>query len=513
MLQIGKWKILFAALVVLCGVMYALPNALSPEQLSALRASGLLPTRTVNLGLDLRGGSHLLLEVDTRVVVSERVESMIDAARSELRAESVGYLDLAAAGQGISFRLRDAEKDRDAAYKIARNLDSRAEVDIDGNGTVRVTLGEQALREIDAQAIGQSIEIVRRRIDESGTKEPVIHRQGDRRIVVELPGVDDPEHVKRLIGTTAKMSFHLLAESGAPGAAQMPMRDNPAVVLPVNRRVIISGDMLSDSQPSFDRETPVVQFRFNAIGARKFCDTTRDNVGKPFAIALDGAIISAPVINEAICGGSGIIRGNFTVKEAADLSLLLRAGALPAPLKVVEERSVGPTLGADSVEAGKTACIMALVFVTLMACTVYGLFGVFASVALMVNMTLIIAAMSIMQATLTLPGIAGIVLTIGLAVDANVLVYERIKEELRAGRSIFSALDIGYSRAKTTIFDSNMSALIAALILFSFGTGPIKGFAVTMCIGVATSYFCAMTLTRIMVVSWTRWKKPKQISA
>jgi preprotein translocase subunit SecD len=272
--------------------------------------------------------------------------------------------------------------------------------------------------------------------------------------------------------------------------------------------------MLTTAQPSFNQNgQPIVSFSLNALGAKRFCDATKENVGKPFAIVLDEVIVSAPNINEAICGGAAQISGAFTVQETSDMALLLRAGALPAPLKIVEERTVGPTLGSDSVEAGKKACIWALVFVIVFACTVYGLFGVFASIALLVNMTLLVAIMSMLQATLTLPGIAGMVLAIGLAVDGNVLVFERIKEELRAGRGILSAIDTGYARARTTIIDSNLTALISALMLFSFGTGPIKGFAVTTCIGVATAYFASMMLTRLMVITFLRVKKPKVIEA
>lgn len=522
MLQIEKWKAIVILLLVALGFAYAAPNVLPSQSLAWLskNSMGFLPSKTINLGLDLRGGSHLLLEADTKIVIKERIESMVDGARSAMRKEDIGYLDLTAEKDGISFKMRDAQKDRDAVYKIANQLEQKAEVNIGDEGLVRVTLGDAAMKDINAQVLGQSIEIVRRRIDETGTKEPIIQRQGENRIVVQLPGVDDPEHVKALIGKTAKMTFHLLDFDAVgnrvmPGSAVLPMRDDKGQTIVIKKRVMVSGDMLIDSQPSFDQRSgePIVSFRFNAAGSKRFCDVTRDNIGKPFAIVLDDEVISAPVIRDAICGGSGIISGNFTVKDANDLSLLLRAGALPAPLNVVEERSVGPTLGSDSVASGTKACIAALIFVAAMACIVYGLFGVFAACALLINMVLLIAIMSILQATLTLPGIAGIVLTIGLAVDANVLVFERIKEELRSGRTILSSLDVGYTRAQTTIIDSNLSALIAALILFSFGTGPIKGFAVTMCIGVVTSYFCAIMLTRLMIITWVRWKKPKTIEA
>ena len=529
MTHIERWKAILILAICLLGFMYALPNTLSAERLAQWQATlpSFMPTRTVNLGLDLRGGSHLLLEVKMDSAVSDRAANLVDSARTELRKENIGYIGgFATIPNGITFTLRDPTADRDRAYKIARNLDEGLEVDISAGGKVTAQFMPQQLTAIKDRVMGQSIEIVRRRIDESGTREPIIQRQGADRIVVQLPGVDDPGRVKALLGKTAKMTFQLVDEdfsSGtmnkadlASGSQILPMskdeRQGGPATIAVRKRAVLTGDMLVDSQPSFDQGMPIVSFRFNKTGARKFCETTRENVGKPFAIVLDGEVISAPVIRDAICGGSGIISGNFTVKEAQDLSLLLRAGALPAPIQVVEERSVGPTLGADSVEAGKKACIMALVFVALLACTVYGVFGVFASIALLVNMTILFAIMSILQATLTLPGIAGIVLTIGLAVDANVLIFERVKEELRAGRSLMPALDVGYTRALTTIIDSNLSALIAALILFSFGTGPIKGFAVTMCIGVVTSYFCAVMLTRLMVISFVRWRKIKEVA-
>ena len=313
------------------------------------------------------------------------------------------------------------------------------------------------------------------------------------------------------------MTFHLVDMDAAgggrvsPGSKRMPMREEGSAPIIIKKRVMISGDMLIDSQPTFEQGAPVVSFRFNALGARRFCDVTRNNVNKPFAIVLDNEVISAPRINEPICGGSGMISGSFTVKEAHDLSLLLRAGALPAPLNIVEERSVGPTLGSDSITAGTHASIVALVLVFLMMMMIYGLFGFFANIALTFNIIFIIAILSMLQATLTLPGIAGIILTIGMAVDANVLIYERIREELRQGRTVLAAVDGGYRRAMATIIDTNLTTLIVAFILFSFGTGPIKGFAVTMCVGIITSMFSAIMLTRLMVVVWLKKKRPAQI--
>lgn len=517
MLHMERWKVVFILVMTVLGVLYAAPNVMSPAAREWLaKAPGWFPSNTIQLGLDLQGGSHILLEADTKIVISDRLDSMVEAARTEMRKQNIGYVDLDAKLNGLSFMLRNPEQDSSAARKIARGLEQSADVQIGGNGLVEVTLGEKAIHDINTQVMNQSIEIIRRRIDETGIKEPLIQRQGVGRIVVQLPGVDDPERIKELLGKTAKMSFHLLdieAMSGpvSPGSKKLPMRENPGQFIVIKKRVMISGDMLIDSQPSFEQNAPVVSFRFNALGAKRFCTVTRDNVGKPFAIVLDDEVISAPVIRDAICGGGGIISGNFTVKEAHDLALLLRAGALPAPLHVVEERSVGPTLGSDSVASGKTAALVALVFIFVLMAGSYGLFGLFANIALFLNLIFIFALLSILQATLTLPGIAGIVLTMGIAVDANVLIYERIREELQSGRTVIASVDAGYKMALSTIIDSNLTTLIVAMILFSFGSGPVKGFAVTMSIGIVTSMFSAIMLTRLMVIMWIRKTRPSTL--
>lgn len=521
MLHISKWKYAFVILVSVLGVLYAAPNMASPATRARLAATlpGWMPSKTVSLGLDLQGGSHLLMEVDTALVVKERLEAMLDAARTELRKQDIGYVDLTAGRDGISFKVRGIGEKRDAVYKILREIEPEANIDINGEtGLAALSLSESALRELNTQVVNQSIEIIRRRVDETGTKEPVIQRQGEKRIVVQLPGIDDPERVKALIGKTAKMAFHLVdmeaavAGSVSPGSKRLPLRENRTESVVIKKRVMISGDMLTDSQPTFEQGAPVVSFRFNAIGAKRFCDVTRDNVGKPFAIVLDDEVISAPVIRDAICGGGGIISGRFTVKEAHDLSLLLRAGALPAPLNVVEERSVGPTLGSDSIASGKIAGAIGLLMVMVFMAVTYGLFGWFANLALILNIVFIFALLSLMQATLTLPGIAGIILTIGMAVDANVLIFERIREELKNGRTVIAAVDSGYKMALGTIVDSNLTTLIVALILFSFGSGPVKGFAVAMTVGIVTSLFSAIMVTRLMVVAWLRQKRPQTLA-
>ena len=517
-IYIARWKKILILLVSVMGFVYAAPNLLDKQTREHLEQTmpGWLPVKSVNLGLDLQGGSHLLLQVELDKVLDEREDSLVQTVRPELREQKIGYTRISSIPGGVRVSLRD-ESDAGKVQKILRGIDDQLDILTNGD-VVEGKFSEASIKKINDQTLGQSIEIVRRRVDETGTREPVITRQGDDRIVVQLPGLQDPQRVKDLLGKTAKLSFHMvndgmadMRESG--GTRTVPFVEMPGEMITIMRNAILTGDMLTNAQPSFQQGMPVVSFALNATGAKRFCDVTSkgENIGKPFAIVLDDTVISAPSIREPICGGAAVISGSFTIQETNDLSLLLRAGALPAPLHVLEERTVGPSLGADSVESGKVACVMALVFVIIVMSAVYGLFGVFASGALLVNMALIMAIMSMLQATLTLPGIAGIVLTIGLAVDANVLIFERMKEELKSGRSIHSALDTAYTRAMTTITDSNLTSLIAALILFSFGTGPIKGFAVTMSIGIVTSYFSAVMLTRLIITTWLHAKKPKSI--
>ena len=517
MLNIEKWKIVLTALLCVLGIAYAVPNLLSAERQTWMQSTlpGWMPQRTVSLGLDLQGGSHILLEADTATVIAERMEGMLDAARKELAAQKIGFVDLTSDKNGISFRLRDLDKDRSAAYKIASSLAENLDIQISPDGTVSARMTDAGVNALKTQIIGQSIEIIRRRVDETGTKEPVIQRQGTDRIVLQMPGVQNPEEIKSRLRETAKMTFHLpdpdATPTSRPGPLSMrlPLKEQQGATMVVRKRIVISGEMLVNAQSTFDQnQRPAVSFKFDSIGAKRFCDITRENIGKPFAIVLDNTIISAPTIQSAICGGDGIITGNFTTQETAELSLLLRSGALPAALKVIEERSVGPSLGSDSIEAGKKATIGAFALVCVMMVAFYGLFGMFANIALALNVVFIFAVLSMFQATLTLPGIAGIVLTIGMAVDANVLIYERIRDELRAGRSVLSSIDLGYKNAMSTIVDSNVTTLIVALILFSFGTGPIKGFAVSMSIGIATSMFSAIMITRIIIVAWLRKTRP-----
>ncbi len=512
MVHFEKWKIILCALVVVFGFAYALPNIINVDKLPSF-----MPQDKVSLGLDLQGGSHLLVEVDTNIVFKERFESMEDGIRSEFRAEKIGYTGLNAGMESLKFKLRDLE-DREDAYSIAKTIEEDLEINIEDNGEFTISFLPQGVTKIKNQVIAQSMEIIRRRIDETGTKEPVIQQQGLNRVVVQLPGVENPEEVKRLIGKTAKMSFHMVDDAASntgktsPSSKKLPLAEDNTQTITIKKRSLLTGDMLVNSQPSFQDGRPVVSFKFNAVGAKRFCDVTRKNVGRPFAIVLDSEVISYPNINDAICGGAGIISGGFSVEEANDLSLLLRAGALPAPLKFVEERTVGPSLGADSVAAGKIASLVGMALILVFMFLSYGLFGLFANVALIINMILIFALLSSLGATLTLPGIAGIVLTIGMAVDANVLVFERIKEEIRARRTPISAIDSGYSQALSTIVDASITTLIAAFLLYSFGSGPVKGFAVTLGIGIMTSMFSAIMLTRLMVVFWLKKNKPKTLS-
>ena len=524
MVYFAKWKIVLVLAICGLGLVFAAPNFLSQQQAEALPTW--LPHKQISLGLDLQGGSHLLLEVEVEAVVRERLESLVDSVRSELRKARIRYRGLGAEGNGVAVTIIEPER-LDEARRLLRSLDPESTLD-DDDGRLTLTLTETALRDRKAAAVAQSIEIVRRRIDETGVREPTIQRQGEDRILVQLPGVDDPERIKRLIGKTAKMAFHLvdtktsvaeaLAGRVPPGSKLLPSVDDvgadgrPRMVL-IRKRVMVSGENLTQAQQGADGRTgePVVVFRFDSVGAKRFGEATAKNVGRPFAIVLDGKVISAPVIREAILGGSGQISGNFTYQSAQDLALLLRAGALPAPLTILEERTVGPGLGADSIAAGKVASIIGLVLVVVFMVAVYGLFGLMANVALAVNMVLIIAVLSVLQATLTLPGIAGIVLTIGMAVDANVLVFERIREEVRAGRTPISAIDAGYTRAMTTIIDANVTTLIAAVLLYAFGSGPVRGFAVTLAIGIVSSMFTAIMLTRLLVVAWLRRTRPQTL--
>ncbi|MFO0997472.1 MAG: protein translocase subunit SecD [Alphaproteobacteria bacterium] len=520
MVHIPRWQSILIVIICVLGALVMVPSFLSRATLETL--PGWFPKRQVSLGLDLQGGSHLLLEVDTNAILDEDLNALVESARTGLRQAQVGYRNLGIRDKAVSVELTNPE-DVERARKILTDLASGALVATDGAVlTIRPT--EASILARQKSAVDQSIEIVRRRIDETGTREPIIQRQGRDRIVVQLPGVDDPERIKRLLGKTAKLTFHLLESTqpyAQPGMAPPPgtmilAGDKPDAAgqvtqYVVRRKVEVSGDRLIDAQPSFQNNEPVVSFRFDGAGAKKFGDATQQHTNEHLAIVLDGKVISAPVIREPILGGSGVISGSFTTQSAKDLALLLRAGALPAPLLVLEERTVGPSLGVDSIEAGELSGWIAFVAICAFMVASYGLMGVMADLALAINMVLIGAALALLQASLTLPGIAGIVLTIGMAVDANVLIFERIREEQRAGRTPVSAIDAGYRRAFGTIVDSNLTTLFPAMLMFGFGSGPIKGFAVTITIGIITSMFTSVMLTRLMVIVWLRRWRPKAI--
>ena len=487
-----------------------------------------LPWRTVHLGLDLRGGSYLLMQVDMGAVIKERLEGLLDGIRQALRPGEIFY------------RTLQAQPDQNKILLVLRNPDQTAaainalkplvqpegptntpDLDIASQapGTITLTLSPVALNARAQAAVQQSIEIVRRRIDETGVVDPEITQQGGNRIVVQLPGVSDPDRIKQLLGQTAHMTFQLVDETAPPAAGgpppigdeYLPMQDNPAQKLAIRRRVDVDGGDLTDARAGTNQQTGewVVNFAFNSVGARRFADVTRANVNHRFAIVLDGKIISAPVIREPITGGRGEISGNFTASSATDLAVLLRAGALPAPLTVVEQRSVGPELGADSIRAGAISLAVGFVLVIAFMAIFYGMFGWFANVCLVVNLALMLGIMSLLQATLTLPGMAGILLTLGMAVDANILINERIREEQRNGRPPLAALEHGFQRAYSTIFDSNATAFLAHVMLFVFGSGPVRGFAVTITVGIATSLFTAWTLTRLLVSQWYIRNRPR----
>ncbi|MBY0462253.1 MAG: protein translocase subunit SecD [Alphaproteobacteria bacterium] len=523
MLAIPRWKFWTIITVCFLGMLFALPNLLTQKSLEHLPH---WMRNTVNLGLELRGGSHLQLEVDLNAVAKEYLTNLLDETRASFRKQQIGYtgllVDTKIKTPTLNFTLRNPE-DADKAKKVLKTIDPHLDVTIQGT-MVHVTLSKEALGQRNKAIIEQSIEVVRRRVDESGTKEPIIQRQGDDRIIVQLPGVDDPAEVKALIGRTAKMSFRLVDNNASlvpvtPGSSRpvAPLGSDyltetrgagEEAYIAVKKQVMVSGETLIDAQATFNQNgQPAVSLKFNSIGARKFAEMSAQNLKKQFAIVLDDKVISAPVFQDIIHDGNGQISGHFTIKEANELSLLLRAGALPAPLKVIEERTVGPSLGADSIHDGQRATVLAFIMVSVFMFLSYSAFGLFADIALIFNLILLFAGLSILQATLTLPGIAGIALTIGMAVDANVLIYERIKEELRAGARPALAIDSGYRRAMTTIIDSNLTTLFGAAVLFEFGTGPIRGFAVTLALGILISLFTALSLTRLIIVSWLRRRK------
>lgn len=516
MFNYPKWKIALITVIAAAGLFFCVPNFLPKEQQDKLPEWW----RPMTLGLDLQGGSQLLLQVDLDQVVTDQLNSVLDAARSTLREKSIRYTGLTVSDGALNVKIvKDEQVSR--AKELLRKLDKgNLEVTEDGNLlTVRYT--EQALTKMKSEAVDQSIEIVRRRIDQLGTREPSIMRQGSDRIQVQLPGVENPNEVKKLLGKTAKMSFHFVDEKTTLADARRGKISPESKVVSgvddaghyvIERKSIVGGEHLKDARADFAEGEPVVAFRFNPYGSKRFGAATREGVGRRLAIVLDGQVLTAPEVKTAITGGSGIITGNFTVQSATDLALMLRSGALPAPLEVVEERIVGPGLGTDSIEAGKKSCVIGLALVLLFVLATYGLFGLFADVALVLNLILLCGLMSALNCTLTLPGIAGIALTLGMAVDANVLIYERMREEKAFGRSILNTVEAGFENASSAIFDSNLTSLFAGAILIWLGNGPVRGFGVTTCLGLITSVFTAVYVTKVLILAWIKLFKPKQLN-
>lgn len=532
MLYFTRWKAAAIVLTAFIVCLFAVPNFL-PEKM--VQAWPKWAQRHVVLGLDLQGGSHILLEVDSNAVRKEKLQAVLDDVRRVLREARVGYTGLVVRGNSVEVRIREGsnfdqalEKLRELSQPLGGILGSSTgqrtlDITTEPGSLIRLTVSDPAILERIRQSVEQSIQIIERRVNELGTVEPLIQRQGTDRILVQVPGLQDPTQLKIILGKTAKLDFRMVdvsmpAEQAAQG--RLPPDDEilysatqPKTPYLVEKRILVSGGDLTDAQPGFDQRTnePVVNFRFNTSGARKFAQVTQENVGKPFAIILDNEVISAPVIREPILGGSGQISGSFTVESANQLAVLLRAGALPAPLTIIEERTVGPGLGQDSIAKGKVSSYVGAAMVIFFMFVTYGLFGLFANIAVAINVAMIFGVLSMLNATLTLPGIAGIVLTVGIAVDSNVLIYERIREEVRGGRTPINAIDAGFSRALATILDSNITTFIAAAVLFYIGTGPVRGFAVTLGIGIITTVFTAFTLTRLIVAYWVRWRRPQRV--
>jgi len=554
MLNLQRWQTIAVIAFTALAVLFALPNVLPAVVLDHL--PGWYQQSRINLGLDLRGGAHFLLEADLRSVLTERLTNLGDSVRGELRKQQIGFKDITVEqGRAVNVVLRD-ESQRAKAIEAIRNVDPSLAVSGSGD-TLRLAYSDQDLFRRKKEVIDQSIEILRRRVDETGTIEPTIVRQGDDRILLQVPGIKDTTDLKRKINQTAKLTFHLVNEDVAQTGQNIPanlppttflaptregmqalraanpkayeeiLSANPRLTpeqvcrryqppcLPVFKRVVVGGEDLDDAKATFEQQQggrPIISFTFNSAGGRAFCAATRANIGKRLAIQLDNEIISAPVVQSAICGGSGIITGQFTTQQTQEQALLLRSGALPATLTIIEERTVGADLGADAIHAGTVAALVGTALVILFMLFVYGpIFGGFASIAMMVNMLLVFAGMSLLGASLTLPGIAGLVLTVGMSVDSNVLIYERVREERENGRSPFSALATGYDRALTAVIDSNLTALIAGVLLFGMGSGPIKGFATSLTLGLLTHLFTATVFTRMLLAVWVRWRRPTEL--
>ena len=530
MLTLSRWKVTAVILSVIFGIVFSLPNILPQKTLDAL--PGWVPHQKLNLGLDLQGGSYLLYEVDTDALRAERLSNMVEDVRTTLRNEQIEFGELGEQGGIVRVRVTDPSKVDAAVSLLSRSIGGPlagaiggrdTTVSNRGDGRLELAFVPEAAKADAAKAVEQSIETIRRRIDALGTKEPTITRQGSNRIVIQAAGESDPARLQAVIGQTAKLTFQMVDETVSdqdiaagripPGVIVLPSAEAGRPPIAVAKRALVTGEDLVDANQTFDENgAAAVGFRFGGSGARKFGDATTRNVGKRFAIVLDGKYISDPRINQPLPGGSGIITGNFTPESAAELALLLRSGALPAPLTVEEQRTVGAELGADAVKAGAISTLVAFVTIVAFMLLSYGLlFGGISVIALLINGMMIVAAMSITQATLTLPGIAGLILTLAVAVDANVLIYERMRDEARAGKSAIMAADAGFSRAMSTIIDANVTTLVAAGIMFAFGAGPVRGFAWTLSIGVFTSVFTAVLVSQLLIGWWFRAARPKKL--
>ena len=512
MYKLSRTRIFLILAICVIGIFFAIPNM--------MKDPSSLPKwwQPVNLGLDLQGGSNLLLEVKLDDVLKDRMSTVEDSARQLLRENKIRYQNLSAGSESVKVKIENLNS-RNQARGLFKKIDNGILVEENEDGTLVIKYSEAALNELRLKVVDQSIEIVRRRIDELGTKEPVIQRQGTDRIVVQLPGLQNPEYVKTLLGKTAKLSFHMVdsrstaadARRGKLGSSSRLIKGEGGETYVISRKPVVGGENLVDAQAAFQEGQPVVSFKFNTIGGKKFGEATKNNIGERLAIVLDNEVISAPNIQTAILGGSGQISGNFTLESAQELALLLRSGALPAPLEVLEERTVGAGLGSDSISEGITASVIGLIAVVLFMIAAYGLFGIFTTVTVFLNLFLMLGILSVIGATLTLPGIAGIILTIGMAVDANVLIFERMREEVKNGRSTRDAAEAGFTEAWATIVDSNLTTLVAAFVLLYFGTGPVRGFAVTLAIGIATSMFTSVTVTRLIITGWLQKYKPTKL--
>ncbi len=532
MMNLARWKVILVVLATVFGLLFTLPNLLPAKVRDGL--PGFLPKSTLHLGLDLQGGSRLLYSVDTVALRTEKLTNMAEDVRTGLAGKTIAFTDLAVTNGEIAVRITDPAQLNDATTLLRRTLGSPlagnsgardVTVSSGADQRIHVAFVKEAFDAEASSAVEQNIEVIRRRIDQMGTKEPEINRQGKDRIVIEAAGESDPDRLKAIIGQTAKLTFQMVDETADPeavAAGRLPPGDEvlvstdghaPSYV--VKKRAPITGEMLTNAQPGFDQQGgggALVSFRMNSLGATRFADITRQNVGKRFAIVLDKKVISAPNILGPIPGGSGQITGNFTTESATDLAVLLRAGALPAPMKVEEQRTVGAELGADAVKAGTTSAIIGLVATMIFMLLIYGgLFGGISLIALAVNAVMIIGVMSFTQVTLTLPGIAGLILTLAVAVDANVLIYERMRDELRSGKNLISSMESGFARAWGTIFDANMTHIFSALIMFNLGSGPVKGFAWTLAIGVFTTVFSAVLVTQVLLAWWFKAARPKTL--